>query len=1186
MYLRLLLILAALAVGGVSLSGAVPSPSRKAFNPPSQSPGATLFHRMAPESTGLVVNNAYDDSRMWTSRYRAFMGGGMGSGVAAGDYDGDGQVDLYVSTKTRPGRLFRNQGNWKFIDVTETAGVVEEGALLGWLKGTVKSQDAVIWRQGATFVDINNDALPDLYICRNNAPNLLYINQGDGTFKEEAQKRGLAVVDGSVMGAFADYDGDGALDVFILTNQVDGTEAAGRPDRLFRNVGKGYFAEVTASSGIAGPTFGHAAVWFDYNGDRWPDIYVANDFSGPDHLYRNNRDGTFTNVMREVAPHTPYSSMGADTGDINNDGQIDLLVADMATTTREKDRRGLVASRNDVLQNAAEPTAPQYMRNALLLNHGNGLFGEAACWAGIDATDWTWSVRFEDFDNDGWTDLHVTNGMVREANNSDLLAAMMRALSDAQRISTIKKAPPLMESNLAFRNREGQGFESVSKAWGLDELSVSFGAATADFDNDGDLDLAYLNYDGGLSVFRNDVAGRNRIQVRLRGTQSNHFGVGAVVRVDGSSGQQTQMMTVARGYTSGSELVAHFGLGPDGQAKRVVVEWPSGATQVFENVDANHAYLITEQASGSAATQAPPPPLFQARAKEVGLALNDASQFALPDKEQIFIPFRTDRRGPGLAVGDIDGDGRDDVFVAATTGSAARMLRWRGKAFVEDVPQGVPATKVEDGPPLFFDADGDGTTDLLITKASALSSAWPDSFHPILYANDGTGRFKATDWLPRLPLNAGAVCAADIDGDGDLDLFLGARSVPGRYPEKPRSFLLRNDGGRFNEIEGDGSALATVGLVTSALFRDVDQDGRPDLIIASEWDHVRYFHNDGSSRFSDWTERSGFISGGRGWWNSLAEADLNGDGRPDFAAGNLGLNTTYKASREKPAVLFYGDFAQNGTRLVIEAAYDGDRLSPLRSRADLGARLPFILRRYPKNNDFARASMAEIFDARPLAEAGRLVADNYSSGVFLSQPDGSYRFGALPPSAQIGPINGLVAADLDGDGIADLAAVQNSDAAVPHFDGGVGIFLRGKGDGCFEALSPERSGVIAQGSGRALVLLANGESVRPNLFFTRHGEAAEFLAHQSPLPWLHIQLKGNRGNPHGVGARVRIVFRSRPPVYHEMGLGGGWLSQSAPSCYLAAPTGELPSEATVTWPDGQVSHHAAPAAPGRWTLQR
>ncbi len=1159
---------------------------RTAFSPASQSPGRTLFHPLPASATGLSVDNAYDDPQMWAARYRAFMGGGMGSGVAAGDFDGDGLVDLYVSTKTKPGRLFRNLGNWKFADVTAQAGLTEETALMGWIKG-IGGDKSVVWRQGVVFVDVNNDGWLDLYICRNAAPNLLYINQGNGTFKEEAKARGLDVNDGSVIGAFSDYDRDGWLDVFILTNQVDGTEPGGRPDRLFRNTGNGHFVEVTASSGISGPTFGHAAVWFDYNGDGWPDIYVANDFSGPDRLYKNNHNGTFTNVIDSVAPHTPYSSMGADTGDINNDGLVDLLVADMATTTREKDRRGLAASRNDVLATASTvQAAPQYMRNVLFLNAGNGVFREAASWAGVDATDWTWSVRFEDFDNDGWTDLHVTNGMVREANNSDLLAEMMRALSDTQRIAAIKRSPPLDEANLAYRNNRGQGFVPVTDEWGLGEIGVSFGAATADFDNDGDLDLVYLNYNGGLSVFRNDITGQNRVQVRLRGTRSNRYGVDATVRLESSSGTQTQIMTVARGYTSGSEMVAHFGLGADTKVQRLTIQWPSGRTQQFSDLDANFAYLVNEPDESVAIETSAPAPLFRPGSEKLGLSITDESRIAFPEREQAFIPFRTDRRGPGMAIGDIDGDGAADLFLGATTGSPARLLRWDGERYAEQPAAGIPRGKVEDGPPLLFDADGNGTRDLLLTKSSAAAPAWPAAFQPVLYANDGRATFRATDLLPQLAINVGAAIAADIDGDGDLDLFLGARSVPGRYPETPDSVLLRNDGDRFVDISSGSPGLQQAGLVTSALFRDVDQDGRPDLIVALEWDHVRCFRNEGDGRFVDITDQIGFASGGRGWWTGLASADFNGDGRPDFAAGNVGLNTTYRASSQHPAVLFYGDFARNGTRLIAEAVHDGDELYPLRPRADLGARLPFILRQYPKNNDFARATMTDVFGEKPLASARAYRADNFSSGVFLSQPNGTYRFSPFPRVAQIGPMQGIVAGDLDGDGFADVAAVQNTDAAAPRFNGGVGIFLKGRPDGGFDALDPLNSGILVPGNSRALAILSLPGTSRPDLFLTRHGDRSQFLANEAAARWIQVTLAGSSGNADAVGARVQLVYERRAATHHEIGLGGGWWTQSAPGLIAAIPAGDSLQAAVVTWPDGQVSRHDSPPDDAPWILQR
>lgn len=1164
---------------------------RLAWNLPAATVGPTLFTRLDATTTGLVVANLYDDPAMWGKRYREFMGGGMGSGVAAGDFDRDGRVDLYVSTKTRPGRLYRNLGGWKFADVTEAAGLAEEGSLLGWLKGAVSADNDVIWRQGAIFADVNNDGRLDLYVCRNNAANLLYINQGDGTFQDEAADRGLAVVDGSVMGAFSDYDRDGWLDVLVLTNQVDGTEPSGRPDRLFRNRGDGTFTEVTATAGIAGPTFGHAATWFDYDADGWPDLHVANDFAGPDRLYRNNRDGTFTDVIDTVAPHTPYSSMGADAADIDNDGNIDLLVADMATTTREKDRRGLAASRDDVLMTGTKDgTAPQYMRNALLLNTGTGIFREAASWAGIAATDWTWSVRFEDFDHDGWMDLHVTNGMVREANNSDVLSRMMRALSDQERINVMKRSPPLEESNLAYRNLGGKRFESVTAAWGLTDVGVSFGAATADFDNDGDLDLVYLDYNRGVSVFRNNVTGGNRVQVRLQGTESNRDGLGAIVRVESATiGRQARTMTGARGYAAGSELVAHFGLGSDAVLARLRVEWPSGAVQEFTDLAANESYLIVEHAAAAAPPPTSParPPLFHRAAKDSGLHVVDKSAPAIPDQEQIFLPFRTDRRGPGVAVADVDGDGHDDLYLAATTGSPARLLCWRDHRYVEESPYALTPSKVEDGPPLLFDADGDGSCDLLVTKASANARAWPAAFQPVLYRNEGEGRYTPTDALPELRLNVGAASAADIDADGDLDLFLGGRSVPGRYPEAARSVLLRNEGGRFVDATAGAPGLATVGLVKSALWRDVDQDGRVDLIVALEWDFVRYFHNDGQHRFTDHTETAGFTSGGRGWWNSLASADLNRDGRPDFVAGNLGLNTTYTASPAQPATLFHGDFAQNGTMLVAEAGYDGDTLYPMRARGDLGARLPAILRKYPQNDDFARATMAQVFGAQPLAAATKREADNFSSGAYLSQPDGTYRFEPFPRVAQIGPIQGILAADLDGDGLVDVAAVQNTDIATPRFHGGIGMILQGRGDGHFEVLAPTRSGFIVPGNARALVLLDPDNDGCPDLFLTRHGGSSDMFANQSTTArWLRILLEGPKGNPAAVGARVELTFSNGTTIQHETAVGGGWLSQSAPGIFAAVPAGVERVKAVVHWPDGLVSRHDDAPERGRWILRR
>lgn len=1172
-----------LTVPALSISGWAGSIESQPFASASRGSANTLFQRLTPEETGLIVNNAYDDPTMWSKRYREFMGGAMGSGVASGDFDGDGLVDLYVSTKTRPGRLFRNLGNWKFEDVTDKAGLSGAGSVVGWLQQTLGGSKNAIWGQGAVFADVNNDGWLDLYICRNDAPNLLYINQGDGTFKEEGAKRGLDLSDGSVIGAFADYDRDGWLDVFILTNQMDGTEPSGRRDFLYRNTGDGNFVNVTENAGIAGETFGHSATWIDANNDGFPDLYIANDFLGPDHFYLNNRDGTFSNVIHEIVPHIPYSSMGADLGDINNDGFPDLLIADMATTTREKDRRGLAASRSDILRaSALEDAPPQYMRSALLLNTGTGTFGEAACWAGVEATDWTWSIRFEDFDNDGWTDLHVTNGMVREANNSDIFARMMRAMTDQQRINVMKQSPRLDESNLAYRNLAGQGFEAVTEPWGLEDIDVSFGAATADFDNDGDLDLVYLNYDGGLSIFRNDVSGQHRIQVRLRGTQSNTFGAGATVLLETDAGLQMKPMVISRGYASGSEMVAHFGLGHATQVHRLVVQWPSGIHQVVENIEVDRSYLIHESADNSHEQAPDLNPLFRSVAKERGTAITDTSELAIPDREQEFIPFRTDRAGPGIAAGDLNGDGLPDLVLGATTGSPRQVLWSKGESFETRVISRAEDNPVEDGPPLLIDFNGNGHRDLIVTKASANQTDWPEGFRPELHLNDGQGQFTyAPDAFPDVAVNTGAACLADVDGDGLLDLFLGGRSIPGYYPQSPQSYLLLREGSQFRDASTALPNEGKIGLVKSAVFRDVDQDGHPDLVVALEWDVVRFFHNQGDGTFKDQTEALGFDSGGRGWWNGIAAADLNGDGRLDFAVGNLGTNTTYRTSVDHPFTLFYGRFSNSGTLHMLEGVPDGGTLYPSRARVDIGLHLPEVLRKYPRNDDYARASLEDIFGKERLEAAKRYEVDQFQSGVFLSQKDGTYQFSPLPSNAQIGPILGWAVCDVNGDGHTDLIATQNTDVAIPHFDGGFGLVLLGRGDGTFDPMHPTRSGIVLHGNGRAILDLPNPANGAPDLFVTRHGGISEHFANQSnSARWLRIQCVGPAPNPTATGARLMGTGSDGSQYYHEIGSGGGWFTQSTLPVAIGIDPKLQWMDLEVFWPDGAVSQQRIDPANG------
>ncbi len=1181
--------------------------------PRSGPPAATMFTLMPPEQTGIVTENRYDDPAMWGVHYQEIALGAMGTGVAIGDYDNDGRPDILVVSKTGGCRLFRNLGGWKFEDVTEKAGLgaPAEGMLekgLDWFRDR-GARDGSAWRQGAVFADVNNDGWLDIYVCRFGAPNLLYINQRDGTFKEEAAARGLAVADACGVGAFADYDRDGWLDVYVTTNMLDAKHHPnGQRGYLFHNNGDGTFTDVTEKAGIYGEMLSHSATWWDLDGDGWPDLYVTDDFAGADRLYHNNRDGTFTDIINEVVPHTPYSSMGSDFGDVNNDGRFDLLVADMAASTHEKDQRGMADSRAlDAAKVAGSTAAPQYSRSALYLNTGLGRCLEAAQLAGVAATDWTWSVRFEDLDNDGRLDLFVTNGMSREYQNADLRDRIILAETLADRMRIMRNSPRQNERHLAYRNLGDLRFEEVGAAWGLDQRGVSFGAAFGDLDGDGDLDLVYANYQGGLTVLRNDCPTGHRVVVALRGTRSNRFGIGATVRVESALGLQVRQLVVSRGYLSSSEPIAHFGLGDDPVVKRLTVLWPSGAAQSFTDLPVDRRYTITEPSDPAVHPSAPPPPpvgQFAEVSAADGLSLSTHEAARHDANPQPLRPERFDDLGPALAVGDLapssalppspeprrtgtaDGGGRDDVLVGGTSADPARLLRQTGAsrfvaASTDDLAN---PTLVEDGPLLLFDADGDGRNDILVTRAGTSLPAESPEYQPRLYLNDGRGGFRPApaDALPPLPISAGAVAAADFDRDGRLDVFIGGRVRPGEYPLAPRSALLVNRGGRFEDVtDALAPGLREVGMVRAALWSDVDGDGWPDLLLALEWGEVKYFHNRQGRGFEDWTERAGFAAAGTGWWTSLASADFNGDGRPDFVVGNVGLNTQYHASPQEPALLYFGDFAGGRPPQLVEAYYENGKLYPWRTRKELGAQIPLVLRRYRTNDAYARATLPEILGAERLGAARRFAATELRSGVFLSQPDGTYRFEPLPRIAQIAPLQGIVTGDFDGDGRADIYAVQNSYAAgagVGRFDGGVSQLLRGDGRGHFTAVPPAESGLLVPGDAKALAVLDLDGDGWPDFLLTRN-ESTTLAFRNRGVPGRHalsVRLRGPQGNPDAIGARVSLELADGTTETAEVQAGSGYYSQSSACCFFGYPDANPPRRLAIRWPDGSTAFRALP----------
>ncbi len=1145
-----------------------------ALAPRSAAEGTTLFTSLPPERTGITAPNLYDDPVMWRERYREFSLGAIGTGIAIGDYDADGLPDVYVVRKIAGNRLFRNLGGFRFEDVTDNAGV---------------AGPAGPWKQGAAFADVNNDGRLDLYVCRYDAPNLLFINQGSGRFTEEAAARGVAVKDSSGQAYFADFNRDGWVDFFLQTNVLD-SEASpeGQRDRLYLNRGDGSFHDATESAGLFGHAQGHSATCWDYNEDGWPDVYVANDFKEADQLYRNNGDGTFTNVLSWVVAHTPHSSMGADLGDVNNDGRIDLLVADMATRSRVKDHRGMAKLRVGLPESDSRPNAaPQYMRNALFLNAGGGRTLEAAFLTGLDATDWTWSVRFEDLDNDGWNDVFFTNGTVREFHNADLVNKMIAIESISGRTGPMKESPEFREQNLAFRNLGDLRFVDVSREWGLDLMGISFGAAFGDLDGDGDLDLVHANYNAEVSVLRNDAPDGNRVIFELRGSASNTFALGASLHLETARGVQTRTLVSGRGYLSSSEPILHFGLGEETQILRATVRWPSGRTQVLENLDANRRYRLHEPEATVPPPSAPGPAdqppvgrfvdVTQVRGLNLLFREPSVNEFA----RQRLLPIRLNRQGPAAAVADLDGDGEEDVLVGGATGESGRFLFNGGDGsylpFGSSIFSG--ATQAADAGMLLFDADGDGDTDLFAAKGGNGREAGHAAYQVRLFLNDGTGRFDASpaEAVANLRVSASAVVAADYNRDARLDVFVAGRLVPGAYPSTPHSALLENRAGTLVDVtEERAPGLKSAGLVTSALWSDANGDGWPDLLLTLEWGTVRCFINEGGERLVDHSARLGFTAAGAGWWTSLTGADLNGDGQIDYLAGNAGLNTRYRASPEEPALLYTGTFDAGNRPQLIEAHWNGGTLYPVRSLLTFQGALPAVARNFPTYDAYSKASLETVFGRDRLDAAVRLEATEFQTGLFLSQPDGTFVFRPLPRLAQTAPAYGMVTGDFDGDGRTDVCLVQNSHAPIPEvgrFDGGLGWFLRGDGKGGLSPVPHAESGFVVKGDAKALVNLDYNRDGWPDLFLTRNNGRSLALQN-TPTEGFHafaVRLHGKPGNPSCVGARIGVTLADGTTQTQEVYAGSGYLSQTSAAVFFGYPTAHPPVSLTVRWPDGSES---------------
>ncbi len=1159
-----------------------------------QSGGTKLFRIRTAAETGIdlvhqfPLNASVDMLSDQTS----------GMGVCIGDVDDDGLPDVYVTNYDQGNRLYRNLGSFQFKDITQQAGVAGEGR----------------WCAGPSFVDIDNDGDLDLHVCVYGGKNLLYINDGKEAFTEQAARYGLAISAASVMMSFADYDLDGDLDGYLVTNRLMTDDRkhvlpknsravlrsgivqrkqrsiqiapeykdlfailpkgergrfeliiAGQEDVLLRNE-NGRFRSVNREAGITGHGVGLAATWWDFNGDHRPDLYVSNDYKGADQLYRNNGDGTFTDVVEELCPHVPWYSMGADVGDVNNDGRIDLFASDMSGTSHYRQKVSMGDMSDDAwFLDLARPL--QYMRNVLFVNAGEGRLLEAASMAGLSSTDWTWSPKFADFDNDGLLDLFVSNGMSRDYMDSDLTHLGDRG--DAR----WKSQPILRERNLAFRNLGNIQFEEVGETWGLDELSASYGASVGDLDRDGDLDLVVTNFDGPVSVYENQSRTGNRLLLKLVGTSSNRQGIGAAVSVRTSLGQQTRYLNSAQGFMSANEQLVHIGLG-EALSANVEIRWPSGVTQRLDSAPLNRFVTVTEPKG------VPRSELPTAQKTQLFQRTSDFSRFI--HREQPFddyaiqplLPGKKSQRGPGIACADVNADGIDDFYLGGAAGMAGLLVL--GGVNKEVTSESLAADlKCEDMGALFFDADADGDLDLYVVSGGVEAQLGDPVLQDRLYLQEQGGRFvKSQEALPSIRESGSCVCAADYDADGDLDLFVGGYVVPGAYPKSSPSHLLRNDGGKFVDVTvEDASQLSEARLVSGALWSDANGDGAIDLLVAQEWGTVDLYLN---ARGKLKRFESG-LAAYTGWWNGIVGGDIDADGDIDYVVTNNGLNTKYHADAQHPVRLFSGDFDGSGRPRLVEAKYEEGVLLPERGKSCSTAAIPMLSDRFPTYKAFAMAELMEVYGSEALGKATSLSATTLESGVLINDGSAHFEFRALPRLAQISPSHGAALTHLNGDQYLDLVLAQNDfspQRETGRMDGGVSLVLLGDGKGRFNATWPHESGVSISGDAKSVLVTDLDQDGAPDLLFGINNQPWRSYRSVSQRRPISVRLHGASGNPTGIGARVEVTFSSGQELTQEVYAGTGYLTQSGSVLYFGQG-GATAKEFNVRWPNGEESRLSA-----------
>jgi hypothetical protein len=1038
-----------------------------------------LFTQLDRSSTGIDFQNTlFDGDALNVINYIYFYNGG---GVCIGDINNDGLPDVLFTGNMVHNRLFLNKGNFKFEDITEKSGIAAPG-----VQG---------WSTGATMADINGDGKMDIYVCRSadanpaRRKNLLFINNGDLTFAEKAAEYGLADEGFSTQAAFFDYDKDGDLDLFLInhslhqytTGAIDnpGWRKESQPAfecKLYRNdwndaLHHPVYTDVSAQSGIHSDvlTFGLGLAVSDLNNDGWPDVYVSNDFNEPDYLFINNGPShTFTEQLAASMDQTSLYSMGNDAADFNNDGLVDLVTLDMLPEDNHTQKMHTGAENfNKFQQLFHRGFYYQYSRNMLHKNNGDGTFSEVGQLAGVSNTNWSWSALFSDFDNDGNKDLLITNGYVRDYTDMDFLKYSADNAThantgdkDAAIKDAISKMPQSPDKSYLYRNNGNNGFTRVNNEWGLTQQTVSAGAAYADLDNDGALDLVINNTNEYAGIYRNNartLPGHHYLKIQLQGTPKNSTGIGSKIKLFSRDTTYYQEAFPVRGFQSSVDPVLNFGVGNHQTIDSVLVIWPDDHYQIIKNqITDTTLHLKQEAATRVWQYAAPAKPLLTT--VNTPTPIHTENTFNDFDQQPLLLNYLS-RSGPAMA-----GSG-GLIFIGGTVGHPAQLFRESPTGALVRLPQIFTDSLQDDGCALFFDANGDGHPDLLVTTGGYELSI---GAQPRLYLNDGKDHFTKTQTT--LPLvNSACITAADVDGDGDLDLFIGGGPLPNHYPLSFPSHLLLNDGkGHFTATN-----LPVDGLVTTAVFIDLNNDHQPDLVVAGEWMPIKVLVNN-HGHFTDASDK--YIKfASTGWWNRIDTADLNGDGRPDLILGNQGLNNQFTASPKHPLTLTYKDFNHNNTIDPIFCYYIGDTSYPAISRDDLTGKIPSLKKKFLEYRSYADATLNDLFSAEELKDAGQLKTETLST-IWLENKDDSLVPHILPQEAQYAPVYAISTADINGDGHPDLLLAggnQWTRIRFGRYRANHGVLLLNDGKGNFSYLPQSRSGLQLRDDIRGVLPLGN-----------------------------------------------------------------------------------------------------------------